>query len=405
MEIKLLFFFLLIFQGVMTRAQYSLHLRVKEPPVGHAPGDTVYVAGNFNEWRPADERYRLQQEEGGTWDVTIRYKEIPGDRLEFKFTRGSWQKFESTAKGRLTGPRIAPIYRDTILDCRIEGWRDDFPTSTASENVHILDSAFYMPQLDRSRKIWIYLPADYEDSKKGYPVLYLHDGQHLFDEATSVGRIGPIEWAVDEALDAAPEPCIVVGINHNEDMKARVGEYFYHSPDGNAPAEGAAYLKFIVETLKPYVDRHYRTLPEREYTGMAGSSMGGLITLYGGLRYPEVFGRVGVFSPSVWMDNEHIFQELRKLHKGPEIRRQQYFFYAGGQERRQKEDKTFVDMTEDVERVIDVLRTESGPDIELMTVPHGRHGALYWRETFPVFYDWFINGMFVRRGNGENTEN
>src|SRR5699024_9768937 len=123
-------------QGVMTQAQYSLHLRVKERPAGHPPGDTVYVAGNFNDWQPADERYRLRWGEGRTRAVTIRYKEIPGDRLEFKFTRGSWQKSESTADGRLTGPRIAPIYRDTALDCRIEGWRDDFPASTASENVH-----------------------------------------------------------------------------------------------------------------------------------------------------------------------------------------------------------------------------------------------------------------------------
>lgn len=405
MEVKLIFLLLLFLQGVMTQAQYSLHLRVKERPAGHPPGDTVYVAGNFNDWQPADERYRLRWGEGRTRAVTIRYKEIPGDRLEFKFTRGSWQKSESTADGRLTGPRIAPIYRDTALDCRIEGWRDDFPASTASENVHVLDSAFYMPQLNRSRKIWIYLPADYEDSEKKYPVLYLHDGQHLFDEATSVGRIGPIEWAVDETLDTAREPCIVVGINHNEDMKARVGEYFFHSPDGDAPAEGASYLKFIVETLKPYVDSHYRTLPEREYTGMAGSSMGGLITLYGGLKYPEVFGKVGVFSPSIWMDNEHIFQELKKPGSGTEIRRQHYFFYAGGLERRQKEDKTFVKMIEDVEKVIEELKMSAQPDIELMTVPHGRHGALYWREAFPVFYDWFVGEREGSRGGKESTEN
>lgn len=401
----MIFLLLLFLQGMMTQAQYSLHLRVKEGPVGHPPNDTVYVAGNFNDWQPADERYRLKPEKGGTRAVTIRYKEIPGDRLEFKFTRGSWQKSESTGDGRLTGPRIAPIYRDTALDCRIEGWRDDFPASTASENVHVLDSAFYMPQLDRSRKIWIYLPTDYADSEKRYPVLYLHDGQHLFDEATSVGRIGPVEWAVDEALDASDEPCIVVGINHNEDMKARVGEYFYHSPDGTTPAEGAAYLKFIVETLKPYIDRHYRTLPEQEYTGMAGSSMGGLITLYGGLKYPEVFGRIGVFSPSIWMDNEHVFQELSKPDNETETRRQHYFFYAGGLERRQKEDKTFVNMTEDVEKVIDALRMVPGPDIKLMTVPHGRHGALYWREAFPVFYDWFVKGVDGERADEEHTKN
>ena len=335
----------------------------------------------------------LKKHADGTYTTRVLLEDVPSDRLEFKFTRGSWQTSECTAEGRLVGPRLGQLNRDTTITCRIDGWRDDFPPSTASANVHLLDSAFYIPQLDRHRKVWIYLPEDYATSDKRYPVLYMHDGQHLFDEATSQGRIGPIEWGVDETIDAATEKCIVVAVNHQADYADRVPEFLFRPNDDYPAVEGPQYLAFIAETLKPYIDTHYRTLPDKAHTGLAGSSLGGLITLYGGLAYPDVFGAVGVFSPSIWMDANNVTHELTSLENTASIRQQRYYFYAGTSENRLKPDGTFVDMNADAQQAMALLKKVAGPETELAIREHGRHGALDWRKAFPAFFQWFMTGL------------
>lgn len=372
-------------------AQHILTVRVTDFPDTHA-AETIYLTGNFNSWSPAGDSLRLLRNPDGSLEISIVLHDVPSDRVEFKFTRGDWRRSESSAEGRLQGPRVAELNRDTTIYCQIEGWRDDFPPSTASPNVHLLDSAFYIPQLDRHRTVWLYLPEDYHTSGAHYPVLYMHDGQHLFDEATSQGRIGPIEWGVDEVIDTAQAKCIVVAINHQADYADRVPE-FYFSPNAEYPeVEGPAYLAFIVEILKPYIDAHYRTLPGPFATGMAGSSMGGLITLYAGLEYPEVFGLLGIFSPSIWLDYGNTEKVLASISDAEKVGSQRYYFYVGASETRRMPDLTFVRMCEDVHRAIALLREAAAPQIDLTVNPEGRHGALYWREAFPDFYKWFIGG-------------
>lgn len=370
-------------------AQYSLTVRVTETPDTRT-GDPIYLSGNFANWSPAEDSLRLQRQPDGSLGITVVLDDVASDRLEFKFTRGDWQRSESTLEGRLEGPRIAQLHRDTTIVCQIEGWRDDFPTSTASANVHLLDSAFYIPQLDRHRTVWIYLPEDYGTTDKRYPVLYMHDGQHLFDEATSQGRMGPIEWGVDEVLDTVENKSIVVAINHQADYADRVPEFYYRPNEEHPEIEGPAYLAFIVETLKPYIDAHYRTLPGPPHTGLAGSSLGGLITLYAGVTYPNVFGALGVFSPSIWLDYGNTEKELASLTDTQSLNSQRYYFYVGKNETRRKPDLTFIRMDEDVHRAIDLLQNVASPEIKLALNDNGRHGALYWREAFPAFYQWFI---------------
>lgn len=172
------------------------------------------------------------------------------------------------------------------------------PAHTASANVQILP-ALTMQQLQRQRTIRLYLPPSYGSSDRRYPVLYMHDGQNLFDAAT--GYAG--EWQVDETLDqlaaAGKLELIVVGIDNGSELRNQELVPYPH-PD-IAKSEGEAYLKFIVDELKPYIDSHYRTLPDRDHTGLMGSSLGGLITHYAGQHYSQVFGRLGVFSPSYWV--------------------------------------------------------------------------------------------------------
>src|SRR5258705_10465824 len=149
----------------------------------------------------------------------------------------------------------------------------------------------------------VYLPPGYEASKrKSYSVFYLHDGQNLFDGATSF--IPGQEWRVDETaqrlIDAGKiEPLIIVGINNAG--KDRIDEYT-PAADAKYKAGGKAnlYGRMLVEELKPFIDAHYRTRQGAAHTGVGGSSLGGLVSLYLSLKYPRVFGRAAVVSPSVW---------------------------------------------------------------------------------------------------------
>ena len=171
--------------------------------------------------------------------------------------------------------------------------------------------AVYSPQLDNQRELLVYLPPSYEyDEAARYPVLYMHDGYNLFDAATSY--IG--EWQVDETLQMLSVEgieAIVVGIPNRDDQEpdSRRREYspYPNAAYGVETGQGAAYMAFLAETVKPLIDASFRTLPDREHTGLAGSSLGGLISLYGFLQYPAVFGLAGVFSPAFWFTAGAIF--------------------------------------------------------------------------------------------------
>ncbi|HKP74206.1 MAG TPA: alpha/beta hydrolase-fold protein [Longimicrobiaceae bacterium] len=165
------------------------------------------------------------------------------------------------------------------------------------------------PQLGNRRDLLVYLPPSYARGDRRYPVIYMHDGQNLFDRATSFGE----EWEVDQTLEAASGEgleAIVVGIPNTE---ARLDEYSpFHDRGHGQGGRGDDYLRFIVETVKPIVDRDFRTRPEREATGIAGSSMGGLISLYAFFACPQTFGFAGVMSPALWFGARGIFGYVRE---------------------------------------------------------------------------------------------
>lgn len=372
----------------IAHAQFTVNIEITQLPSSHL-NDPIYITGNFNKWNPNEEIFRLKKLANGNLGITLSLHNIPSDRLEFKFTRGSWQQLECNAQGRLGTPRILSLNKDTSINLAIEGWRDDFPASTASPQVSLLDSARYIAAFDDHRAIWIYLPKDYHSSKKRYPVLYMHDGQQMFDEATSTGRTGPVEWGVDELLDTVKSSHIVVAINHNDDKSKRIQEYLVHPNDESTIALGKAYLYFIVDSLKPYIDKTFRTLPDRNNTSLAGSSMGGLISLYGGILHPRTFGNLGIFSPSIWYDAEHIFEALENPSlEWYAIHSQRYFFYAGSNENRKKPNGQFVQMDKDVQKFLHHFRNKTTAETIYINNPIGRHGGIYWRAIFPEFYHW-----------------
>jgi predicted alpha/beta superfamily hydrolase len=179
-----------------------------------------------------------------------------------------------------------------------------------SGNIKIAQNV-YSPQLNNSRDILIYLPPSYESSQTHYPVLYMHDGYNLFDEATSYTG----EWYVDETMETLAREenleAIVVGIPSMG--RARLAEYSPFVDKMHGGGHGDAYLSFMVHTLKPLIDHSFRTLPNKQNTGIFGSSMGGLISLYGFFRFPEVFGFAGVMSPSLWFANRSIFEYIEQV--------------------------------------------------------------------------------------------
>ncbi len=175
---------------------------------------------------------------------------------------------------------------------------------------------FYSKFLNNKRYIYIYLPNSYfRNIYKSYPVLYMHDGNNLFDPSTSFGGV---TWRVRENIEELVhnnlmEEVIVVGICNNGD---RDEEYTWTAMNyGNYKegGNGRKYAKMIVNELKPFIDRHYRTLPYRETTAVMGSSLGGLISFYLGLYYPHIFSKIGIMSPSLWWGKGILFRHVKEI--------------------------------------------------------------------------------------------
>jgi predicted alpha/beta superfamily hydrolase len=368
---------LLLLLSLITQAQYNIRLVVTS--VATKTNDDIYVSGSFNNWNPKDENYKLKPFGGSRKGVVI--KDVAAGNYAFKFTRGSFQQVECMADGRDIADRVIEVNNDVVLECTIAGWKDDYPDKpkpfTASPQVRIIDTAFKIPQLNRTRRIWIYLPKGYASSTKTYPVIYMHDGQNLFNEQTA--PFG--EWGVDECLDTLQKQtgkeCIVVGIDNGGDK--RMTEYNPYDNDKFGKGEGKLYVDFLATVLKPYIDAKYRTKKSAEFTFIAGSSMGGLISLQAVLQYPQVFGGAGVFSPSLWIAPQ-LFTDAAKVNLG--TANPKLYFYAGG-----KESAT---MVSDMQKMIEVLKKQPNYVIRSSVSPLNQHNEKAWREEFPAFYKWIM---------------
>lgn len=332
-----------------------------------------FLAGSFNGWNPGDSAYLFTKDQNGAYRLDLGLQ--PG-KYEFKITCGSWDKAECHMDGQSIANRFLEVSGDANIELTPEAWTDQFKKpvkhSTAGKRVMILDTAFNMPQLKRHRAIRIYLPVDYAVSKKRYPVLYMHDGQNLFDDSTSYAG----EWGVDECLDSMKKQCIIIGIDNGGTH--RINEYCGYDMKEYGKGEGRAYVDFLVKTLKPYIDKKFRTLPGHDHTFIAGSSLGGLISLYAVLRYPAVFGGAGLFSTSLWINPEmwaYIWQRAPLVHA-------KLFFYAGKQE-----DET---MVPNMLKALKIFMKSSHSATHTVIRDEGRHNEASWRREFPAFYQFII---------------
>lgn len=186
---------------------------------------------------------------------------------------------------------------------------------TLTGHFHILRD-FRSVVLGNTRHVFVYLPPTYgEASHRRFPVLYMQDGQNLFDPGLSFIR--GQDWRLDETAQTLiaqgeVEPMLIVGIDHAGVSRAE--EYTpTRDPRRNAGGRAADYARMLAEELKPWIDHHYRTKRGPEDTGVGGSSLGGLVTLYLGLSHPQVFGRVAALSPSIWWHGREILGRARRL--------------------------------------------------------------------------------------------
>ncbi len=369
-------------------AAAQLTLRLTSVPGGTPPGAPIYVAGSFNGWSPADSAFRLRAEAGGRYSITLPPSVL--GRVEFKFTRGSWQTVELDSAGAGIANRafVVPATGPAEYTAAIARWDEGGPPApaprTATRSVSVMDTAFAIPQLGRTRRVWVYLPPDYATSNKTYPVLYMHDGQNVFDASTSYAG----EWGVDEALDslhAAGDPgAIVVAVDNGQ--RERMNEYSPWTHPQAGGGQGDGYVDFIARTLKPYVDSHYRTRPDAMSTGIMGSSMGGLISLYAALKHPGVFGRVGVFSPSLWFSDSAFTMARAAPHRPG----QRWYFASGGSEG-PPDNRGIV--VQGQRMMIDSLAAAGfvrGAELFDSAPEDGTHQEWFWRREFPAAYRWLF---------------
>jgi len=256
----------------------------------------------------------------------------------------------------------------------------DIHTSTNfAPDIRIISEEFEIPQLIKTRRIAALLPHDYEQSEKRYPVLYLQDGQNLFDDYAPFGN-----WALDKRLAALASEgkgdVIIIAIDHA--AEERIAEYTPSQHTKLGIGEGKKYVRFLADTLKPYIDKNFRTLPDRLNTSIGGSSMGGLISIYAGLIYPEVYGKLMIFSPSLWVAPNihfHAINFYSTYHT-------QIYIYAGGKEG--------ANMIPNIERFKNAIMRQGGDQsnvqFKLSLDPNGQHNEARWGQEFPAAINWLF---------------
>lgn len=236
-----------------------------------------------------------------------------------------------------------------------------------------------IPELsgDTPRRAYVWLPGDYKTSKKRYPVLYMFDGHNIFfDEDATYGK----SWGMAEYLTAHPKDLIVAAVECNHQGDQRLVEYTPMASVscelGRYKGQGKETFRWLVGTFKPYIDGHFRTLPDRKHTLIAGSSMGGLMALYGVTAYNQVFQRAACLSPSLWVDPGKVleFVARAKLRRGTNI----YLDY--GEKEMSNHPASALALSQTTQ-----LLLGKGACVTFRVVPGGEHCEASWEKQIPVF--------------------
>ena len=352
--------------------QIDFHLETSQ--VDNRP---IFISGTFNNWCDNDPLFRMQKV--GEKSYLFRLETTLAYPFAYHYHKGDRDQGELDEWGNV--PAVRKILSGTrqVSDL-VPRWKINGMAGSAlyMPKKFMIEDDFEIPQLKKRRRIWALLPPDYYYTKDHYPVLYLQDAQNLFNEDAPFGN-----WAIDEKLSILKElgygDIIIIAVEHGD--RDRIKEYSPFETKKFGAGEGKLYARFIVNTLKPYVDSNFKTRTDRKYTGIGGSSMGGLISLYTAMTYPKIFSKWMIFSPSLWLTNK-IFTEAKKFSSRDHV---SVYLFGG-----KKESAT---MEKDLTTFATTLRkkiNDQNIEYKLSIDPEGTHTEACWGAEFPKAVKWLF---------------
>lgn len=382
---------------------------------GKATTDSpIYVASSHNGWSPSDPSQRFTQRSDSKWQLSLKKPKLDS-KMAFKLTRGSWEQVEVTADFKDIDNRLLPLVdvsglapgAQPTIELVVERWRDERPEEPKKFGVNpyravkVADGRVARVEVAGggtvvTRDLFVWLPPGYDDSANAartYPVLYLNDGQNLFDAPDSVPGGG---WKVDQVAsklikEGTIQPLIIVGIP-NTGAK-RVVEYLPVQAMDDVPAGGDAYVDFLAHEVVPRVQRAFRVNPDPKLTGIGGSSLGGIIALHAASRYPEIFGLALIESPSLTLKDGlamKFFSQARfaqaRSAEGSSVP-QRFFLGMGGKEEGDKGtpegNAKVVTALHDLKALL-VGKGVSDNNISVLVNPDDTHNEIAWNKRLPA---------------------
>ena len=233
---------------------------------------------------------------------------------------------------------------------------------------------------EMTRRVYLYLPESYKKEKdRRYPVMYMFDGHNVFfDSDATYGK----SWGMNDFMEKSKKDLIIVAVECNHQGNGRIIEYsplnYENSEMGKIRGKGGVYMNWLVKTLKPEIDSRYRTLPDRKNTIIAGSSMGGLMAMYGAAVYNHVFQRAACLSPSLWVAPGKVLEIIARSH----IRNDTCIYMDYGSEE-------MFNHAANAEALISTshLLLTKRVNLAFRIVPGGGHGEASWEQQIPIFMD------------------
>lgn len=374
---------------------------VVEDTTGLATNDSpIYVAGSFNGWNPGDDKWKLTRRSDLKWQVVIPQVKNNA-KIEFKFTRGSWDMEQLNEDLTVPGNNMLPPVskadypaggKQPVFDYKVVKWGDQRPDAAVRPDLN----PYYTMQVTGTvkrlevggggvpfkRDLLVWLPPGYdkpENAARKYPVLYLMDGQNIFMKMPGT----PAEWSVDETAtrlidEGKVEPLIIVGVPHAD--KGRMSEYTFMPLIDGAEPRGEAFIRWMMASVMPRVERAFRVKTGPEYTGIGGASLGGLISLYAGCTRPDVFGLVLAESTPLVMKDKAAMRWFAEQKKWP----RKMVFGMGGREAGTKpeSDKLNKQYADSATEFYGFAKDKVGGNLMLNVDPEAVHNEEAWAKRF-----------------------
>ncbi len=322
------------------------------------------------------------QWEGDAW--TLRRAYPLGTLLAFNVLMDDSE--EGDAWGQRRPDRFHHVQEEASHSLHVFSWQGQEQSPRPSTLAGSTETfSVFSPELGGTFTVTVWTPPQYSQEEQRFPVLYLHDGGNVFDCATAFAGV---EWQCDEAAQSLAEqglPCLMVAVTVRG--AHRENDYVPFDMAGNdAPSSAEGYQTFLAETLKPLIDLRFRTLPDARHTAQAGSSYGGVASLYGGLSRPQVWGTMGAFSPSLELQDKALFAWSTE-HPAPATR---LYLDMGTLEGDCLEEAAL--HVYRTRRYAVQMRVAVG-EVRLAIGEDHRHDEAAWAARFPGFLRWWLEGL------------